>query len=33
METEPVKALIRRCHEVVRPIVTGCDVPPEFAWR
>lgn len=32
-ETEPVKALIRRCQEIARPIVTGCQVPPKFAWQ
>ncbi len=33
METQPVRAMVRRFWEVARPIVTGCEVPPEFAWR
>ena len=33
LETQPVRALVRRFWEVARPIITGCPVPPEFAWR
>ena len=33
METQPVRAMVRRFWEVARPIVTGCEVPREFAWR
>lgn len=33
METQPVRMLVRRFWEMARPIITGCGVPPEFAWR
>jgi urease accessory protein len=33
METQPVRSLVRRFWEVARPVLTGCEVPPEFAWR
>ncbi len=33
LETQPVRAMVRRFWEIARPIATGCEVPPEFAWR
>ena len=32
-ETQPVRAMVRKFWEIARPIITGCPVPPEFAWR
>jgi urease accessory protein len=33
METQPVRTVVRRFWEVARPVIAGCPVPPEFAWR
>jgi urease accessory protein len=33
METQPVRAMVRRFWEIARPILRGHPVPPEFAWR